>query len=54
MRAAVGLTAREAERAGCVDVDIGESVPGADYYAGGYTGRARIAVDHDMQEECRP
>jgi pyruvate/2-oxoglutarate dehydrogenase complex dihydrolipoamide dehydrogenase (E3) component len=47
--AAVGLTAKEAERAGhrirVVDVDMGESVPGANLYADGYTGRARIVVD---------
>jgi pyruvate/2-oxoglutarate dehydrogenase complex dihydrolipoamide dehydrogenase (E3) component len=49
--AAVGLTAHEAERAGyrvrVVDVNIGESVPGANFYADGYTGRARIVVDLD-------
>ena len=47
--AAVGLTAKQAERAGhrtrIVDVDMGESVPGANLYADGYTGRARIVVD---------
>jgi pyruvate/2-oxoglutarate dehydrogenase complex dihydrolipoamide dehydrogenase (E3) component len=49
--AAVGLTAKEAERAGhrvrVVDVDMGESVPGANLYADGYTGRARLVVDID-------
>ena len=49
--AAVGLTAKEAERAGykvrIVDVNIGESVPGANFYADGYTGRARMVVDVD-------
>jgi dihydrolipoamide dehydrogenase len=30
-----------------VDVNIGESVPGANFYADGYTGRARIVVDLD-------
>ena len=48
---AVGLTAEQAERAGCrvrvVDVDPGEKVPGAGLYADGYTGRARIVVDQD-------
>lgn len=49
--AAVGLTAKQSERAGhrvrVVDVDMGESVPGANLYADGYTGRARIVVDVD-------
>ncbi|MDA4109165.1 dihydrolipoyl dehydrogenase family protein [Mycolicibacterium holsaticum] len=49
--AAVGLTAGQAERAGyrirVVDVDIGASVPGANFYADGYTGRARLVVDLD-------
>ncbi len=47
--ASVGLTAMQAERLGhrfkTVDVNIGESVPGANFYADGYTGRARIVVD---------
>jgi pyruvate/2-oxoglutarate dehydrogenase complex dihydrolipoamide dehydrogenase (E3) component len=51
--AAVGLTAKEAERAGhrvrVVDVNIGESVPGANFFADGYTGRARMIVDLDGQ-----
>jgi dihydrolipoamide dehydrogenase len=49
--AAVGLTAKEAERAGhrvrVVDVDMGQSVPGSNLYADGYTGRARLVVDID-------
>jgi pyruvate/2-oxoglutarate dehydrogenase complex dihydrolipoamide dehydrogenase (E3) component len=47
--ASVGLTAMEAERSGhrikVVDVDMGETVPGANFYADGYTGRARMVVD---------
>ena len=47
--ASVGLTASQAERLGhrikTVDVNIGESVPGANFYADGYTGRARMVVD---------
>ena len=47
--ASVGLTAMQAERSGhrikIVDVDMGETVPGANFYADGYTGRARIVVD---------
>jgi pyruvate/2-oxoglutarate dehydrogenase complex dihydrolipoamide dehydrogenase (E3) component len=49
--AAVGLTAKQAERAGhrvrVVDVNMGESVPGTNLYADGYTGFARIVVDTD-------
>ena len=49
--AAVGLSAKEAEQAGhrtrVVDLQIGEAVPGAKFYAGGYTGRARMVVDLD-------
>jgi dihydrolipoamide dehydrogenase len=49
--AAVGLTAKQAERAGhrvrTVDVEIGEVVMGAKLYADGYTGRARMVVDLD-------
>ncbi|OBH98980.1 NAD(P)/FAD-dependent oxidoreductase [Mycobacterium sp. E2733] len=49
--AAVGLTARQAERAGhrvrAVDVQIGDVVMGAKLYADGYTGRARMVVDLD-------
>ena len=46
---AVGLTADQAERAGhrirVVDVDPGQTVPGAGLYADGYTGRVRMVVD---------
>lgn len=49
--AAVGLTARQAEEAGhrvrTVDVAIGDVVKGAQLYADGYTGRARMVVDED-------
>jgi pyruvate/2-oxoglutarate dehydrogenase complex dihydrolipoamide dehydrogenase (E3) component len=49
--AAVGLSAEEAERAGhrvhAVDVEIGDVVKGAQLYADGYTGRARMVVDAD-------
>jgi dihydrolipoamide dehydrogenase len=49
--AAVGLSAKQAEQAGhrirVVDVEIGEVVPGAKFYADGYTGRARMIVDLD-------
>ncbi len=49
--AAVGLTAEQAERAGhrvrAVDVDLGATVIGANLYADGYTGRARMVVDLD-------
>jgi dihydrolipoamide dehydrogenase len=49
--ASVGLTAAQAEQAGhrikTVDVNIGETVPGANFYADGYSGRARIVVDLD-------
>jgi pyruvate/2-oxoglutarate dehydrogenase complex dihydrolipoamide dehydrogenase (E3) component len=48
---AVGLTADQAERAGhrirVVDIDPGATVIGANLYADGYTGRARIVVDED-------
>jgi dihydrolipoamide dehydrogenase len=48
---AVGLTADQAERAGhrirVVDIDLGQTVPGAGLYADGYTGRARMVVDED-------
>jgi dihydrolipoamide dehydrogenase len=41
----------QAERAGhrirVVDVDTGEKVIGANLYADGYTGRARMVVDED-------
>jgi pyruvate/2-oxoglutarate dehydrogenase complex dihydrolipoamide dehydrogenase (E3) component len=49
--AAVGLTAEQAVQAGhrvrSVDIDIGEVVKGAQLYADGYTGRARMVVDLD-------
>ncbi|MBV9314928.1 MAG: NAD(P)/FAD-dependent oxidoreductase [Pseudonocardia sp.] len=49
--AAVGLTAEQAERAGhrvrAVDVDLGATVVGANLYADGYPGRARMVVDLD-------
>jgi pyruvate/2-oxoglutarate dehydrogenase complex dihydrolipoamide dehydrogenase (E3) component len=49
--AAVGLTAEQAEQAGyrvrAVDIDIGDVVKGAQLYADGYTGRARVVVDED-------
>ena len=49
--ASVGLTTMRAEELGhrvkTVDVNIGETVPGANFYADGYTGRARIVVDLD-------
>ena len=48
---AVGLTADQAERAGhrarVIDVEPGQTVPGASLYADGYTGRARMVVDAD-------
>jgi pyruvate/2-oxoglutarate dehydrogenase complex dihydrolipoamide dehydrogenase (E3) component len=48
--AAVGLSAAQAEQAGhrvrAVDVDLGE-VMGANLYADGYRGRARMVVDLD-------
>jgi pyruvate/2-oxoglutarate dehydrogenase complex dihydrolipoamide dehydrogenase (E3) component len=47
--ASVGLTAMQAEQSGrrikIVDVNIGETVPGANFYADGYAGRARMVVD---------
>ncbi len=47
----VGLTAAQAERDGhrvqIIDVDMGQTVPGANFYADGYTGRARMVVDLD-------
>jgi pyruvate/2-oxoglutarate dehydrogenase complex dihydrolipoamide dehydrogenase (E3) component len=49
--ASVGLTTIRAEELGhrikTVDVNIGEAVPGANFYADGYAGRARIVVDLD-------
>jgi dihydrolipoamide dehydrogenase len=48
---AVGLRSDEARRRGhrvrTVDVDMGATVPGAAFYADGYTGRARMVVDED-------
>jgi dihydrolipoamide dehydrogenase len=48
---AVGLTTAQAEQRGhrvkTVDVEIGVSVQGANFYADGYTGRARMVVDAD-------
>jgi dihydrolipoamide dehydrogenase len=47
----VGLTSEQAESRGhrvrTVDVDMGEAVPGANFYADGYVGRARMVVDED-------
>jgi dihydrolipoamide dehydrogenase len=47
--AAVGLSAEQAERAGhrVRAVDLGQSVIGANLYADGYRGRARMVVDLD-------
>jgi pyruvate/2-oxoglutarate dehydrogenase complex dihydrolipoamide dehydrogenase (E3) component len=49
--APVGLTAVEAEHRGhrvqVVDVNIGDTVPGAFLYADGYGGRGRMVVDVD-------
>lgn len=48
---AVGLTSTQAAAAGyrftTVDIDTGQAVPGANLYADGYTGRARMLVDAD-------
>jgi pyruvate/2-oxoglutarate dehydrogenase complex dihydrolipoamide dehydrogenase (E3) component len=50
--AAVGLTAEQAEQAGhhvrTVDIEIG-AVKGAQLYADGYKGRARMVVDEDQR-----
>jgi pyruvate/2-oxoglutarate dehydrogenase complex dihydrolipoamide dehydrogenase (E3) component len=47
----VGLTGAQARHRGyrvrTVDVDMGAAVPGANFYADGYRGRARIVVDED-------
>lgn len=47
----VGLTVAQAHKGGyrftTVDVDMGQSVPGANLYADGYAGRARMLVDQD-------
>lgn len=49
--ASVGLTAAAAAELGrpvkVVDVDMGKAVPGANFYADGYTGQARMIVDLD-------
>lgn len=49
--AAVGLTAEQAARAGhrikAIDVEIGDVVKGAELFADGYTGRARMVVGVD-------
>jgi pyruvate/2-oxoglutarate dehydrogenase complex dihydrolipoamide dehydrogenase (E3) component len=51
--AAVGLTAEQAEQAGhhvrTVDIEIGDVVKGAQLFADGYTGRARMVVDEDQR-----
>lgn len=51
--ASVGLTSAQATQRGhrvrTVDVDMGQSVPGANFYADGYTGQARMVVDEDDQ-----
>jgi dihydrolipoamide dehydrogenase len=47
----VGLTTEAARRTGhrvkTVDVNMGESVPGANFYADGYAGAARLVIDMD-------
>jgi pyruvate/2-oxoglutarate dehydrogenase complex dihydrolipoamide dehydrogenase (E3) component len=51
--AAVGLTAEQAVQAGhrvrTVDIEIGDVVKGAQLYADGYNGRARMVVDEDQR-----
>ncbi|PJK20858.1 dihydrolipoyl dehydrogenase family protein [Mycolicibacterium goodii] len=51
--AGVGMTADEAQRVydqvRVVDVDLGRTVPGANFHADGYTGRARIIVDRQRE-----
>ncbi|KAA0098864.1 NAD(P)/FAD-dependent oxidoreductase [Mycolicibacterium sp. P1-18] len=51
--ASVGLTTDQARMRGHrvrpVDVDMGMTVPGANFYADGYTGHARMVVDDDDQ-----
>ncbi|UMB69530.1 dihydrolipoyl dehydrogenase family protein [Mycobacterium paraterrae] len=48
---AVGLTAAECADRGyrckTVDVDMGARVPGANFFADGYTGQARLVIDVD-------
>lgn len=47
----VGMTSAEARSRGrrvrIVDVDMGAAVPGANFYADGYRGQARMVVDED-------
>ncbi|CDO06653.1 NAD(P)/FAD-dependent oxidoreductase [Mycolicibacterium cosmeticum] len=47
----VGLTSEQAKqrrhRVRTVDVDMGAAVPGANFYADGYRGQARMVVDED-------
>ncbi|GFG48621.1 pyridine nucleotide-disulfide oxidoreductase [Mycolicibacterium agri] len=47
----VGLTALDATQRGhriqTIDVNIGETVPGANFFADGYAGQARMVVDVD-------
>ncbi|WP_101951140.1 NAD(P)/FAD-dependent oxidoreductase [Mycobacterium sp. 3519A] len=49
----VGLTSTQAAQRGyrvrIVDVDMGAAVPGANFYADGYSGRARMVVDEDHE-----
>jgi dihydrolipoamide dehydrogenase len=49
----VGLTSAQAKQRGyrvrTVDVDMGAAVPGANFYADGYSGQARMVVDEDGQ-----
>jgi dihydrolipoamide dehydrogenase len=49
----VGFTTAEAVRRGhrvkAIDVDMGATVPGANFYADGYTGQARLVVDLDRR-----
>lgn len=48
---AVGFTAADAAARGyrckTVDVDMGATVPGANFFADGYTGQARLVIDID-------
>lgn len=50
----VGLTLEQANRRGyrvrSVDVDMGQAVPGANFYADGYSGQARMIVDVDTEQ----
>ncbi|UNC03074.1 NAD(P)/FAD-dependent oxidoreductase [Mycolicibacterium boenickei] len=49
----VGLTyaqaAQQLRRVKAVDVNIGQTVPGANFYADGYTGQARLVVDLERE-----